>query len=133
MPGIMSSEDSVRTVAQLLSDVADAFADRLKAEAPNLSQGEIVARLQEDQRLRSLANQLYFEASDMALADAVDDEQALSRTLAQAKSKLAQIKRWQDALELLADVLVLAGALAAGKPGPILSSLKEVRSDLSKA
>lgn len=133
MPGIMSTEESVRAVAQLLSDVADAFADRLKTEAPSLTQGEVMARLQEDQRLRSLANQLYFEASEMALAQVVDDERALSETLVEAKSKLAQIQQWQDALQLLADVLALAGALAAGKPGPIVSSLKEVRSELSKA
>jgi hypothetical protein len=133
MPGIMTTEGSVRAVATLLSELADAFADRLKQEAPNLTQGEIVARLQEDQRLRSLSNQLYYEAADMALAEAVDDENALTDTLQKAKGQLAQIKQWQSALELLADVLVLAGALAAGKPGPILSSLNEVRGDLKKA
>jgi hypothetical protein len=126
------TSDEMRDVATQLSAVADAFNVRLKAEAKNLTQGEIMARLQEDQRLRSLSNQLYFEAADLDLSSVANDVAGLGDAVERAKDVLANIQQWQDALELMADILVLAGALAAEKPGPIVSAFKEVQADLAK-
>lgn len=126
----MATAEQVQRVAALLSGIADAFNERLKTEAGKLTQGEVYARLQEEQRLRSFSNQLYFEAADLVLADAVADQQELEDRLGEAKAKLAKIQAWAAALDLVADVLVLAGALMARKPQPILAAFKEVKKDL---
>src|SRR4051812_12873828 len=112
----MATAEQVQRVAALLSEIADAFNERLKAESGKLAQGEVYARLQEEQRLRSISNQLYFEAANMVLADAVADQQDLEERLGEARARLAQIQAWAAALDLVADVLVLPGALIARKP-----------------
>lgn len=127
---ILYDPQAVQVVAQLLSEIADAYNERLKAEAPRLSQAEAYARLQEEQRLRSISNQLYFEAAQSVLDSGLDDQKKLESDLTKAKASLAKIQEWSKALDLVADVLVLAGALAARKPGPIVAALKEVRKDL---
>ncbi|GKS90138.1 hypothetical protein [Acidovorax sp. SUPP2539] len=124
---------AVQATAKLLSDVADAYNKRLKLEAPKLDGAEVYARLQEEQRLRSISNQLYFEAAQRVLDDAVDDQKQLEGDLAKAKERLKKIEDWAQALDLIADLLVLAGALLARKPGPIVAALKEVRDDIKTA
>lgn len=127
---IFTDVPSVQAVAKLFSEIADAYNIRLTKEAQNLNNSEIYARLQEEQRLRSISNQLYFEAADRVLQDAVDDQQRLEANLKKAESRLKKIDEWAAALDLMADLLVLAGALLARKPGPILAALNEVRDDL---
>lgn len=127
----LQTPDEVRAVAQLLSKAADAYNTRLKAEAATLSSGDVFARLQEEQRLRGIANQLYFEASRRTLAAAVDDQAALEATLADAASKFAEMERSAQVFELVADLLVLGGAIVSGKPTPILAALNEVRQDVA--
>lgn len=129
---IFGDVPSVQAVAKLFSELADAYNVRLKEEAPNLNASDVYARLQEEQRLRSISNQLYFEAADRVLQDAVDDQQKLESDLDRAKAHLKTIEDWAAALDLIADMLVLAGALLARKPGPIVAALKEVREDLQQ-
>lgn len=129
---IFNDVPSVQAVAKLFSELADAYNVRLKEEAPNLNGSEVYARLQEEQRLRSISNQLYFEAAERVLQDAVDDQQKLEGDLKKAKARLKKIEEWAAALDLVADLLVLAGALLARKPGPIVAALKEVRDDLKQ-
>lgn len=127
---IFGDISAVQATAKLLSDVADAYNQRLKLEAPKLDGAEVYARLQEEQRLRSISNQLYFEAAQRVLDDAVDDQKQLEADLGKAKARLKKIEDWSQALDLVADLLVLAGALLARKPGPIVAALKEVREDI---
>jgi hypothetical protein len=127
---IFNDVASVQAVAKLFSDLADSYNERLKAEAPNMDGSEVYARLQEEQRLRSISNQLYFEAAERILAEAVDDQRQLEEDLDKAKTRLKKIQDWAAALDLVADLLVLAGALLARKPGPIVAALKEVREDI---
>lgn len=127
---ILQDVEAVKRVALLFSDLAGAYNERLKAEAPNLLQSEVYARLQEEQRLRSLSNQLYFEAAKRILADALDDQQKLEQNITKAEHTLKTIQSWQKVLDLVADVIVLAGSLVAGKPGPIIAALTEVREDI---
>jgi len=121
---------SVQATAKLLSDVAEAYNERLKKEAPNLDGADVYARLQEEQRLRSISNQLYFEAAQRVLEESLDDQKALEVDLKKASERLKKIEDWAQALDLVADLLVLAGALLARKPGPIVAALKEVRDDI---
>lgn len=123
----------IRTAAQLLTTSADAYNTRLKAQAPHLTSGEVFARLGEEQRLRSIANQLYFEASKRTLSAAVDDQSALEATLASAGTAFAHIAHFEGVLELAADLLVLGGAIVSGKVPTIVAALAEVRKDILTA
>jgi hypothetical protein len=131
-PALQKAED-LQTVAALLSEIADNYNARLRAEAANLTTAQVFVRLQEEQRLRSLANQMHFEANDLILDDVVDDQSRLESSLSKAKKKVKQFEDFARALDLVADILVLAGAILAGKPGPIIASLKEVREDITEA
>lgn len=126
----LQTADDLRRVAQLLSDTADAYNARLKTEAPHLDSGQVFARLNEEQRLRSIANQLHFEAAERTLSGGVDEQSQLESTLRQAQDKLNRFKQFATALDLFADLLVLGGAILAGKPKTILAALKEVRRDV---
>lgn len=128
----LQTADDVRSAAHLLSDSADAYNTRLKAEAGSLSSGEVFARLQEEQRLRGIANQLYFEASQRTLTDAIDDQAELETTLATAAGRFATIEKFEHVMDLMTDLLVLGGALISGKPSPLLAALKEVRQDVAE-
>ncbi len=131
MSAALQTPDDVRHAAQMLSKAADAYNTRLKVEAATLASGEVFARLQEEQRLRGIANQLYFEASQRTLAEAVDDQSALESTLADADACFASFERFERVLELMADLLVLGGAIVSGKSSPILAALGEVRKDIA--
>lgn len=129
---VFTDAQSVQAVATLFSELADTYNIRLKDEAPNLRGSEVYARLQEEQRLRSISNQLYFEAADRVLQGVVDDQDRLEGDLKKAKARLKKIEERAAALDLFADLLVLAGALLARKPAPIVAALKEVRDDLKQ-
>lgn len=127
----LQTPEQVRAVAQLLSDAADAYNQRLKAEAARLSSGEVFARLQEEQRLRGVANQLFFEAAARTLESAVDAQSALEATLREASARLARFEHFAHVLQLVADLLVLGGAIVARKAPTVIAALKEVRKDLA--
>ena len=132
MSAALQTPDEVRAVALALSHAADAYNKRLKAEAARLSSGEVFARLQEEQRLRGIANQLWFEASQRTLVAAVDDQASLESTLAEVEAGFGSMARFDAVLELIADLLVLGGAIVSGKVSPILAALDEVRRDVAQ-
>ncbi len=127
----LRTADDVRAAAHQLTAAADAYDRRLKAEAGALSSGEIFGRLQEEQRLRGIANQLFFEASRRTLDFELDDQQALVDTLAQATQRLASFDKFEHVTSLVTDLLVLGGAIVSGKASPLLAALKEVRHDVA--
>jgi len=133
MAAALQTEDDVRAIALMLSDAADAYNARLKIEAATLSSGEVFARLQEEQRLRGISNQLYFEAAQRTLDATLDDQAALAETLKHAQAQMAAFRKFALVLDLVADLLVLGGAILAGKPAPLLAALKEVRTDVASA
>lgn len=131
MSAALQTPDEVRSAAQWLSKAADAYNKRLRSEAAALSSGDVFARLQEEQRLRGIANQLFFQASQRTLSVAIDDQAALEATLASADARFASLARFEHVVELVADLLVLGGAIVSGKSSPILAALDEVRKDLA--
>lgn len=126
----LDTPDKLRKVGMMLSDAADAYNQRLRAEAATLSDGERFARLQEEQMLRMKANQLFFEASKLTIADALNDQAELDEVLTKAQEKIAKFQKFQDSLDLVADLLSLGGAIISGRPSVIFAALKEVRNDV---
>lgn len=132
MPNGSSTADSLRSIANSLSDVAGAYNELLKKDPPS-NGGDVYARLQEETRLRSIANQLYFQASNLTLQDGDYSVQALQQSIDDAGAKLKELDDLKKGIEVMADVLVLGGAIMAKKAGPIISSLQELKSDLDNA
>lgn len=122
--------DQLRALGERLSDAADAFSARLKQESPELDSGQIYARLQEEQRLRGMANQLYFEASQLTIQQAVAGQKNLDDQLQLANAKIKSFHKFQNALDLVADLIALGGAVLAGKPSPIVAAIGEVAKDV---
>jgi hypothetical protein len=129
----LDSTEKLRKLGMMLSDAADAFNQRLRAEAATLTNGERFARLQEEQMLRMKANQLFFEASRLTIQDALNDQAELEAVLTKAQTKIAQFQQFQDTLDLVADLLSLGGAIISGRPSVIFAALKEVRKDVMAA
>jgi hypothetical protein len=125
--------DQLRALAQRLADAADSYADRLRSEAANMTSDQIYPRLQEDQRLRGMANQLFFEASNHTISEALPGQTELDGTLTKAADKIKKFQRFENALEIVADLIALAGAVLAGKPGPVIAAIDEVAKDVAKA
>lgn len=129
----LQTADDVRAAAQHLLAAADVYNRRLKVEAGQMSSGDVFARLQEEQRLRGIANQLFFEASQRTLAFALDDQAALIATLTTATGRLSSFAKFERVTALVSDLLVLGGAIVSGKLSPLVAALKEVRLDIAAA
>ena len=123
----------VRAVAQQLSLAADHYNARLKTQAAagHLDSGSIYLRLQEEQRLRGMANQLWFESADLRLASAGGDLAALHDAVGIAAERIAAMQRDAAVLDVVADLLALAAALLSRKPQTVVVALEALRHDVT--
>lgn len=126
----LAKADQLRAVATLLTQAADNYIAWLKESAPDLDSGEVYARLQEDFQLRSLSNQMYFEASNLTLSVAIAEQQELEKAIGDANAKLEAFQDYATTLDLVSDLIALAAAILTGKPNLIFAALKEVWSDV---
>ncbi|MDQ3565758.1 MAG: hypothetical protein M3436_17180 [Pseudomonadota bacterium] len=94
--------------------------DRLQAQAV----------FQNETMLRQKANGLYIDAASCVVANLAASQERLMGVVAEAKATIKTVKEIAAAIDLVADLLVLAAAAYAAKPGPILSALKDVKEDV---
>jgi len=98
-----------------------------------LSQGAAQALFENEMALRQRANGLYLEAAELAGLGLAGQQQILLDLAAQAQDRIRRINRLKDMVSLLADLLSLGAAVAAGKPehlGPPLEKLRRHLADL---
>jgi hypothetical protein len=122
---------NLEAAAQRLSDCADAFNGSMKKAMTEgqIGRDEAFQCLAREQMLRSLANQLHFDAALGEIMGLTATQAELDIALDAATGKIRAFHKFSDALTLIADVLALAAAIAARKPAVILASLKSVRED----
>lgn len=123
--------EQYRTLGQKYSDAADAYNAQLKANAATLTMQEIFPLIQHEMALRQTANRMFFEASRLEIEAGKTDVAELNAAVAEANEALKRIDRLRDVLDLVADLLVLGSAVIAGKPGPVLAALREVKNDIA--
>lgn len=98
-----------------------------------MSQGAAQALFENEVALRQRANGLYLEAAELAGLGLGGQQQVLLDLAVQAQDKIRRINRIKDMASLLADLLSLGAAVAAGKPehlGPPVEKLRQHLADL---
>jgi methyl-accepting chemotaxis protein len=105
---------------QLLKEIKKASVDQ--AQAQMIFQDEVV--------LRQKANGLYIDAANCVIKNLSEVQDDVVALIGAANEKLKKIEDIEKFIDLIADLLVLAAAAYAAKPGPMLAALKEVRKDL---
>ncbi len=128
----LATATQVEATADALTQCADEAHERvMKAiERKEVTQAQAQSLFQEESALRQRANALYIEAAKCVVEDLELSQKALLQTIGEAKRRLKTIQKITAFLDLLADLVGLATAVTAAKPGPILAAFKEVRSDL---
>jgi hypothetical protein len=98
-----------------------------------MSQGTAQALFENEVALRQRANSLYLEAAELAGLGLGGQQHVLLDLAVQAQDKIRRINRIKDMVSLLADLLSLGAAVAAGKPehlGPPVEKLRQHLADL---
>jgi len=98
-----------------------------------LSQGTAQALFENEVALRQRANGLYLDAAELAGRGLGGQQQVLLDLAAQAQDQIRRVNRIKDMASLLADLLALGAAVAAGKPehlGPPVEKLRRHLADL---
>jgi hypothetical protein len=124
----------LETAAQRLSDCADAFNATIKEAiaAGQLDREAAFQHLAREQMLRSLANQLHFDAALGVVAGLTATQADLDAALDAATTKIRSLQRFSAVLTLVADVLALGAAISARQPAVIVAALNCVRNDADK-
>lgn len=112
---LLETAESVQAAADQFAAGADDIGKRAKAglDAGEISVEEFIAQIAEELRLRGQASLLYSKAIDYVLTDAQLPQAELDKAIAQARAKIATIKKVRKAIEIFAGLVVLAGAIVA--------------------
>jgi hypothetical protein len=123
----------LRDLGGKFADAADKYNVQLKAQASSMTMSEIFPLIQQELSLRQAANRLFFEAGQLEIESAEEDIAELTEAVAAASQVLERLNELRAVLDLVADLLVLGSAVLAGKRGPIVAALKEVKKDIEEA
>ena len=128
----LANQRQVEELANSLTECADSIHERLMKAVKNkaVNQAEAQATFQDETILRQRANSLYIDAASCVLGDLAMPQKGLMDVVDTAKAKIRNIKQISAFVDLVADLLALAAAAYAAKPGPILATLKEVKEDV---
>ncbi|GGB99184.1 hypothetical protein GCM10011352_26700 [Marinobacterium zhoushanense] len=128
----LANEMEVEAFAQCLTECADAIHERIKAAIKNreIERDQAQSMFQEESLLRQRANGLYIDAANSVVAGLTEPQDALLAAIDNANDRIQQIKEIAGFIDLVTDLAVLAAAVSAAKPAPILAALKEVKEDV---
>lgn len=130
----LSKKREVEALADALVGSADAIHDRIikEIERKKIKQFQAYSLFQDETSLRVTANALYLEAVKLTVSDLEVAQTDLIKVIDKATSQIKTIETIAAFVDLVADLLVLAAAAYAAKPGPIISALDEVRMDVGE-
>jgi hypothetical protein len=127
----LSTVTQVQQMATELQNAADAIHVRLMAAIQNneIEQPAAQSLFQDEALLRQRSNSLYIEAIDSVVNGLQDSQTSVMKVITDANTTIQNIEHIKAFIDLVADLLVLAAAVYAAKPGPILSALNEIKND----
>lgn len=133
-PSGLSTSDQIIEAANCLTSFADAADAKIREDFDSgaMSQAQAFEGFNAVARIRSLANTLYTAAVKSVVKDLAMPQKELLALFARSEKVLAQVNRFRVFIDLIADVVVLATAIYAGKPAPIVSALKEINKDVDE-
>ncbi len=128
----LADPKEVEALADSLTGCADSIHKRLMTaiQKGDIDRLQAQAVFQNETMLRQKANGLYIDAASCVVANLAASQERLMGVVAEAKATIKTVKEIAAAIDLVADLLVLAAAAYAAKPGPILSALKDVKEDV---
>ena len=129
----LTTPQELQKFAQGLSDCADAFNERIKAELTggNISPEEAFLRLSKERLLREVANSLFLQAALKTINGLAESQANIDAAIGAAQAKIKSFQAFAKSLELVADLIALGTAVFAGKLPPIVAALSEVKTDLA--
>lgn len=128
----LETEKHLAELADRLTKSADAIHARLmkeiKAKRIDLETAQLL--FQDEVVLRQRANALYTDAANCVVAGLPESQRGLLAVVEAANERIQKLRTVAQFVDLIADLLVLASAAYAAKPGPIASALQEVKQDV---
>ncbi len=132
----LSNSDEVEALADQLSACADQLHARLmKAinsgrNGPGIDRALARQLLDDEAVLRQRANRLYAEAATHSISGLGASQAHIMELTARATEQIATIKATGDLLGLVAAMLSIAGAVAAGQPASVMLALEKIHRQL---
>jgi len=135
--GVAALADSLSACADTLHErIMHAIRQRQPDQAAAATTGDLAqgitqeaaqALFDQEVLLRQAANTLYVQAAVLASAGLDSVRQELKEVTASARETLRHVAKVQALVALAADLVTLAGALAAGKPAKWPAAIRQVR------
>lgn len=128
----LETQKQIEVLADNIRGCADSIHDRLmKAiKIKEIDQFTAQSIFQDEAILRQRSDSLYIDAANCVVDGLSESQKSIIGLIDTAKEKIKTIKEIASFIDLIADLLVLAAAVYAAKPAPILAALKEVKEDL---
>jgi hypothetical protein len=128
----LANKEQVEALADNITECADSIRVRLKKAIKNkeIDQSAAQSIFQDEAILRQRANSLYIDAANRVVVDLAESQKSVMALIDTAKNTIRTIEDLARFIDLIADLLVLAAAVYAAKPAPILAALKEVKADI---
>lgn len=129
----LSNQKEIEELADKLSECSNSIHIRLMTAIKDKEVDRYQAQsiFQEETILRQRANGLYIDAANCVVQELTESQTNLIKLIDTAKEKITAIKKIADFIDIIADLIVLASAVYAAKPGPIISAFKEVKEDVA--
>jgi hypothetical protein len=128
----LSNGDQIEALADQLSACADALHARLMKSinsgngGPAIEHSVARALLDDEALLRLRADSLYADGAALAVKGLASSQQHVMQLTADAADKIRKIQKIGDLSSLVAAMLSMAGAVAAGQPAPIMLALERI-------
>ncbi|TFW28637.1 hypothetical protein [Duganella callida] len=127
----MIQPTDIETLADRLSASANALHTQLMRAIRRGEARELTQQLFDNEiALRTQADSLYLDAAQLAALGLSDDTRQLLDLASRAAATVARIDRIKDLLDLSAELLTLAAAIAAGKPEHVIKPLEDLKHHL---
>jgi hypothetical protein len=127
----MTPQDQIEAVADSLSASANVLHTQLmraiRAGAPREQTQQL---FDNEVALRTRADSLYLDAAVLAAAGLDEAQRQLLALTERAQATIARIDRIKDLLDLSAELLDAAAAIASGKPEHVIKPLENLKHHL---
>lgn len=128
----LKNQKQVETFADNITACADDIHGRLIEAIKDKKIDQMTAQqiFQNEASLRQHANTLYIDAANFVVDGLGESHTSLIDLIGSARESIRTMEKMAGTIGLIANLILLAAAACTAKPGPILSAMKAVQSDI---
>lgn len=128
----LKNQKQVEAFADNITACADDIHGRLIEAIKDNKIDQITAQqiFQNEASLRQHANTLYIDAANFVVDGLGESHTSLIDLIGSARESIRTMEKMAGTIGLIANLILLAAAACTAKPGPILSAMKSVQSDI---